>query len=82
MDHTTVERHLLERLATLSGCEYLSDLHDPRFRPAIHRALEWLTPDAYPAAQWREAANYLSCPACAGGNSAQIRRGLLAATAA
>lgn len=82
MDNTSVKRHLLDRLAALAGCEYLSDLHDPRYRIAVHRALERVTPDAYPAAQWQETAQYLSCALFTGGSPAQIRRKLLAATAA
>lgn len=82
MDNTSVRRHLLDRLATLAGCEYLSDLHNPRYRFAVHRALERVTPDAYPAAQWRETARYLSCPLFSVGSPDQIRRKLLAATAA
>ena len=77
--------HLLDCLAALSGCICLSDLRSPRYRFAVHRALERIAPDAYPAAQWRETARYLSCALCpcgTYGNPAQIRRELLAATAA
>lgn len=38
---------LLEILAFRSGCMYLSDLHQPRFLPAIQRALCNISPKQF-----------------------------------
>ena len=74
MDH----RHLLDRLAALSGCDCLSDLRGPWARRALFRALAQLPADTCPPAQWREAALYLRAPAQAEEDPGQIRQGLLA----
>ena len=50
---------LLEHLAQLAGCDYLSDLGNPRFLPALHEALARTPLEDYPDAQWREAVRYL-----------------------
>jgi len=49
---------LLEALAELAGCDYLSDLRNPRFLTAVRGALEQIPAEAYPAAQWRA----VTCP--------------------
>lgn len=82
MERTVTAQSLLERLACLSGCDYLSDLRDPRYRPALHRALKYLPPEAYPAQQWREVARYLSCTPTAQESAVQIWKDLLSFTAA
>ena len=43
--------------------------------------LEQIPAEAYPAAQWRGAACYLSCPRLMNESAVQIRRGLLETTA-
>ena len=72
---------LLEALAELAGCDYLTDLRNPRFLPAVRGALEQIPAEAYAAAQWREAACYLSCPRLMNESAVKIRRGLLETTA-
>lgn len=53
------ERNLLEDLMKRLKCIYLSDLRTADFQnQAVHAALQFL-PEDYPAAQWRDAANYL-----------------------
>ena len=62
---------LLEQLADLAGCEYLSDLTLPRFSAGVHRALEHTPAAVYPDDAWREAARYLLRRDIPGGGEAQ-----------
>ena len=82
MKRAPSDPNLLEHLAAIAGCAYLSDLHESRYRAAVHRALTQLEPGRYPVSQWRDTAEYLSCPLSGGEDSARIRQRLLAATAA
>lgn len=50
---------LLEKLARLSGCPFLSDLHLPENREKVACALDMLQPEEYPPEAWREAVRYL-----------------------
>ena len=53
------DRNLLEDLMKQLNCVYLSDLRTADFQnQAVCAALKFL-PEDYPAAQWRDAANYL-----------------------
>ena len=49
---------LLEHLAELTGCDYLSDLGNARYACGLRRALEQ-TPLASYGEEWREAARYI-----------------------
>ena len=61
---------LLELLADLAGCTYLSDLRSPRFRAALSQALSQIPPETYTASEWRAAACYLVSPAAFPGEPA------------
>ena len=51
---------LLEILAFRSGCMYLSDLHQPRFLPAIRRALCNISPKQFSLWEWQDAVAYIT----------------------
>ena len=56
---------LLERLAHVCGCVYLSDLRGLRLtRARADAALDKIPPGRYPLAQWREAASYVAGTRC------------------
>jgi hypothetical protein len=52
---------LLEQLARLARCEYISDLHyvSPSY---LHDLLIGIRADDYPLKQWLDAEEYLCCP--------------------
>ncbi|MCI5704087.1 MAG: hypothetical protein ACOX67_00670 [Oscillospiraceae bacterium] len=50
---------LLETLADLAGCLYLSDLHTFHFHRRLHWALVQCPAGNWPEGEWREAARYL-----------------------
>lgn len=52
--------YLLDDLAALSGCEYLSDLrYIPAYQTRISLALKSLNPQEYSIQDWNDAAKYL-----------------------
>ena len=51
---------LLEILAFRSCCMYLSDLHQPRFLPAIRRALCSIPPEQFSLWEWQDAVAYIT----------------------
>lgn len=51
---------LLEILAFRSGCMYLSDLHQPRFLPAIRRALCNISLKQFSLWEWQDAVAYIT----------------------
>ena len=56
---------LLEKLQSLSGCAFLSDLHTEGYRSALLSALNAIDPDAYSLQTWNYAASYISMEPCA-----------------
>lgn len=50
---------LLDRLAELAGCRYLSDLCARCGHKTLLNALDQLVPQEYPLAEWEDAADYL-----------------------
>ena len=69
---------LLDRLARLSGCRYLSELRcEPSARPALQRALAGLSPRDFPLDQWQAAARYLLDRPLKEETAEQIYRALL-----
>lgn len=79
MAQSANEPDLLEHLANLVGCTYLSDLRFPAFHAALHRALEMTPPESYPDEAWREAASYLFNDSFRG-SAAALRTVMLNAT--
>lgn len=79
MIHTPHEPDLLEHLAKLAGCTYLSDLHTPMYRDGLYRALQQTPAGAYQDEDWRKAADYILGRAADGDGAAQ-RALLLEAT--
>lgn len=67
MEHDQKQPDLLDDLARRVGCDVLSDLHCPRYRAALQRAVRQIPPERYGAAQWREALDYLLFPSFSGG---------------
>lgn len=53
------EASLLEEIYTLTGCLYLSDLHSCQCQNKTREAILQIKAEAYPAAQWNEAAGYI-----------------------
>ena len=51
---------LLDRLVELEPCEYLSELKEPRMRPAVLRALARLDPNDYTVGQWNYVLSYIT----------------------
>lgn len=60
---------LLEDLARMTGCEYLSDLQFLR-RDSLGRLLRCIPTERYPAEQWLDAEQYLGRGRSAPGKSA------------
>lgn len=58
MKHKTAG--LLDDLAAMAGCDYLSDLRFPRFWGRARRALEAVRPADYPLREWNDAVEYLT----------------------
>lgn len=52
---------LLEQLAKIVGCEYLSELKEYRYRNSICEAVKAIPFYSYPAAEWNQAIRYLLC---------------------
>lgn len=52
---------LLEQLTALVGCEYLSELKQPRYHEAICAALNRIPADSFSEKEWMETASYLIC---------------------
>ena len=71
MAHTPHEPDLLEHLAKLAGCIYLSDLHTPMCRDRLHHALQQTPAQAYPDEAWQEAACYILGRAARGDGATQ-----------
>lgn len=71
------QRDLLEHLASLTHCVYLSDLRQPALRTALVQAVTQTPATDFPASQWRETLQYLShCPS-PDADSEQLRALLL-----
>lgn len=68
---------LLEYLAQRLGYVYLSDLHFTVQAKALRREIEAIAPGSFPAAQWREAYQYLVGCAPPGATEGALRQGLL-----
>lgn len=51
---------LLERLATATGCEYLSDLHASSRLPLLREAIAGCAGRDYPLAEWTDAVQYIT----------------------
>ena len=51
---------LLERLATATGCEYLSDLHASSRLPLLREAIAGCAGRDYPLADWTDAVQYIT----------------------
>ena len=66
--------HLLDQLAAMERCEYLSDL---RRRPSLYDDLLTLPAGAYPAEEWRDALEYLAGTALPAGTAEECRARLL-----
>lgn len=54
--------HLLDVLARVVCCDYISDLKLPRYKAQLVCALQAFPPNLFPAAEWKEAAVYLLTP--------------------
>lgn len=72
---------LLERLAALAGCEYLSDLGRPQRRAALLRAVRQTPPEDFSSQEWREARSYLLSEPVGEGTAQSHRQALLDALA-
>ena len=68
---------LLDDLAELAGCDYLSDLRCPDIHGDLKRTLLRLPAENYPAAEWAEALSYLTGLGDARGTAEELRRMLL-----
>lgn len=68
---------LLEYLARVINCEYLSDLRCRTPAAAVGEALCAIPLQAFPAEQWREAAAYLTGDDCVRWSGEECRRRLL-----
>lgn len=68
---------LLEYLARVINCEYLSDLRCRAPVAAVGEALRTIPVQRFPAEQWQEAASYLIGPGCAGLDGGACRQRLL-----
>ena len=70
--------YLLEDLAGLAGCDYLSDLRcAPSFRYPIFVALSLLFAEDYSVKEWTDAVKYIVDANCNNKLSIQLVRGLL-----
>ena len=68
---------LLDDLAELSGCDFLSDLRRPNAHAAMKRALLRLPAENYSAEEWAEALSYLADLQGAEGTAQELRKMLL-----
>ena len=68
---------LLEQLAALSGCKYLSDLHYRLDERDLNYALRRCPAEDYPLSQWLEAVSYLTGEKAAFATGEQARAFLL-----
>ena len=59
MARTPYGLHLLDHLARLAGCQYLSDLRFPAAGAGLRRALLDTPAADFPEEQWRQAARYI-----------------------
>ena len=67
MARTPYGLHLLDHLARLAGCQYLSDLRFPAAGAGLRRALLDTPAADFPEEQWRQAARYILGGAWPGG---------------
>ena len=74
---STPRPELLEYLASLVNCEYISDLRCRVPVAAVGRALRSIPAGDFPEKQWRETASYLTGENCAGENRENCRQKLL-----
>ena len=70
-------QELLEHLARLANCEYLSDLRCRVPAEVVEEALRVTGWEDFPAVQWREAERYLTGGDCVRGSGEGCRRRLL-----
>lgn len=68
---------LLERLAELAGCRYVSDLRFLKCRVPLGEAIRLIPVEDYPAQAWQDALYYLSEMARPHADGAECRRLLL-----
>ena len=68
---------LLDYLAALLNCEYISDLRCRVSAAAVGHALHSIPPGYFPEEQWRETASYLTGEDCTGKNRESCRQTLL-----
>ena len=54
------QKGLLPRLCQLSGCPYLSDLHNDYYAGDVLDALKVVNISIYPSDQWRDAYKYIT----------------------
>lgn len=74
---STSHPELLEYLASLVNCEYISDLRCRVPAAAVGRALGSVPAGDFPEEQWRETASYLTGEDCTGKNRTSCRQTLL-----
>ncbi len=76
MAQTPHGQNLLDHLARLAGCQYLSDLHFPITRTGLRYALLNTPVSEFPEAQWKDAVHYILGENRPGG-AAEQRQALL-----
>ena len=72
------QRELLDHLANLVNCEYISDLRYRVSAAAMGCALRSIPAEAFPSEQWCETASYLMGKDCVPEDRADCRQQLLA----
>ena len=64
---------LLEDLARWTGCQYLSDLHQPDKRKEIFKAAEKLDISKYSLGEWEDAIMYIAEQPCSFNDAEGVR---------
>lgn len=60
MMESNTKKELLPRLCQLSGCPYLSDLHNSYYSKNVLGALRAIPASSYSLEQWRDAYRYIA----------------------
>ncbi|MFR9310059.1 hypothetical protein [Hydrogeniiclostridium mannosilyticum] len=60
MRKNSVTLDLLEFLTYQSGCDFLSDLHDPENSSFVYKAIYRIEPEQFSLKEWNEAARYIT----------------------
>ena len=68
-----LKKGLLDQLAELAGCEYLSDLRQPELSSNVSCAVSMLNPEDFSLKEWIDAAYYIAKTTHSFGNAEEIK---------